>query len=111
SRDWSSDVCSSDLPGARAADLALVEEDAVDDALDGLVDGGVVEDDVGALAAQFEGDLLAGARDGARDLLADGGGAGEGHLVHVGVRDQGGSGAAVAGDDVDDAPGQPGLAA
>ena len=45
-------------PRARAADVALVEEDAVDDALDRLVDGGVVEDDVGGLAAELEGDLL-----------------------------------------------------
>ena len=45
-------------PRARAADVALVEEDAVDDALDGLVDRGVVEDDVGGLAAELEGDLL-----------------------------------------------------
>jgi hypothetical protein len=34
--------------------VALVEEDAVDDALDRLVDGRVVEDDVGRLAAEFE---------------------------------------------------------
>ena len=45
-------------PRARAADVALVEEDAVDDALDGLVERGVVEDDVGGLAAELEGDLL-----------------------------------------------------
>jgi len=43
--------------------VALVEEDAVDDALDGLVDRGVVEDDVGRLATQLEGDLLLRARD------------------------------------------------
>jgi hypothetical protein len=34
--------------------VALVEEDAVDDALDGLVDGRVVEDDVRGLAAELE---------------------------------------------------------
>jgi predicted small secreted protein len=38
--------------------VALVEEDAVDDALDGLVDRGVVEDDVGRLAAELEGQRL-----------------------------------------------------
>ena len=48
-------------PGA--ADVALVEEDAVDDALDGLVDRRVVEDDVRGLAAELERDLLAGAGD------------------------------------------------
>ena len=44
--------------GAGAADFALVEVDAADDALDGLVDAGVLEDDVGALAAEFEGEAL-----------------------------------------------------
>src|SRR5690606_34321918 len=36
-----------------AADVTLVEEDAVDDALDGLVDRGVVEDDVRRLAPEL----------------------------------------------------------
>ena len=67
--------------GARAADVALVEEDAVDDALDGLVDGGVVEDDVGGLAAELEGDPFARAGDRPGDLPADLGRAGEGDLV------------------------------
>jgi hypothetical protein len=35
--------------------MALVEEDAVDDALHRLVERGVLEDDVGRLAAEFEG--------------------------------------------------------
>jgi hypothetical protein len=50
--------------------VALVEEDPVDDAFDGLVDGGVVEDDVGGLAPQLEGDLLLRACDCTRDGLA-----------------------------------------
>ena len=50
-------------PGARAADVALVEEDAVDDALDRLVDRRVVEDDVRGLAAELQRELLAGAGD------------------------------------------------
>ena len=97
-------------PGARAADVALVEEDAVDDALDGLVDRGVVEDDVRRLAAELQRQLLAGAGDGAGDLLADGGGAGEGHLVDAGVLDDRAAGLAGAGDDVDHArrAGRPG---
>jgi hypothetical protein len=41
-------------PGPGAADLALVEEDAVDDALDRLVDRRVVEHDVGRLAAELQ---------------------------------------------------------
>ena len=37
------------------------------------------------------------------DLTPDGGGAGEGDLVDVGVGDERGAGGAVAGEDVDDA--------
>ena len=72
-------------PRAGAADVALVEEDAVDDALDRLVDRGVVEDDVGGLAAELEGDLLVGAGHRLGDRPADLGRAGEGDLVDVGV--------------------------
>ena len=75
-------------PGAGAAHVALVEEDAVDDALDRLVDRGVVEDDVRGLAAQLQGDLLAVPATDLRDGAADLGGAGEGDLVDVGVLDQ-----------------------
>ena len=45
-----------------AADVALVEEDAVDDALDRLVERRVLEDDVGRLAAELEREVLARAR-------------------------------------------------
>ena len=100
---------SSREPGA--ADVALVEEDAVDDALDGLVERGVVEDDVGRLAAELERDPLVGAGDGPRDRLADLGRAGERDLVDVGVPDQRLAGPAGAGDDVDDARRQVGLLA
>jgi hypothetical protein len=44
--------------GAGAADLALVEPDRVDEAFDGAVEVGVVEDDVGGFAAEFEGEGL-----------------------------------------------------
>ena len=97
--------------GAGAADVALVEEDAVDDALDGLVDGRVVEDDVGGLAAELEGDPLVGAGHGLGDRAADLGRAGEGDLVDVRVRDERPAGLAGAGDDVDDAGRQVGLLA
>ena len=76
-------------PGAGAADLTLVEEDPVDDALHGLVLGGVVEDDVGPLAAQLQGDLAAGAGQLGWIWRPDGGGAGEGDLVQPGMVDQG----------------------
>ena len=74
-------------PGA--ADLALVEVDPVDDALDGLVERRVVEDDVGGLAAELEGERLVGARDALGDQLADVRRAGERDLVHARVGDQG----------------------
>src|SRR3954454_18589134 len=48
---------------AGAADVALVEVDAVHDPLDRLVKSGVVEDDVRGLAAELERQLLAGARE------------------------------------------------
>ena len=49
-------------PRARAADVALVEVDAVDDPLDRLVERGVVEDDVRRLAAELERQPLVAAR-------------------------------------------------
>ena len=45
-------------PAAGGADLARVEERAGDDVVDRGVEVGVGEDDVGALAAELEGDLL-----------------------------------------------------
>ena len=72
---------------------------------------GVVEDDVGGLAAELEGGLLGRAGDRPGDDLADLGRAGEGDLVDVRVLDERLARAAVAGDDVDDAGGQLGLLA
>ena len=91
--------------------MALVEVDAVDDALDGLVERGVVEHDVGRLAAELEREPLAGAGERALDRLADVGRAGEGDLVDAGMAHERGAGVARAGDDVDDARRQLGLAA
>ena len=96
---------------ARAADVALVEVDAVDDALDRLVERGVGEDDVGGLAAELEGDRLLGAGDGARDGPAHLGGAGERDLVDARVLDQRAAGVARARDDVDHARREVGLVA
>ena len=61
-----------------AADLALVEPDRIDQPFDGGVEIGVVKDDVGGFAAQFQGQGLGLACGGLADALADGGGAGEG---------------------------------
>jgi hypothetical protein len=55
-------------PGARAADLPLVEPDGIDEAFDRAVDIGVVEDDVGGFAAQLERQGLARTGGGLTDL-------------------------------------------
>src|SRR5436305_9404541 len=95
---------------AGAADMSLVEVDPVDDPFDRLVQRGVVEDDVRGLAAELERELLAGAGEAALDLLPHLGRAGERDLVDVPALHQRGSGAPVAGDDVDDTGRQLGLA-
>ena len=92
-----------------AADVTLVEEDPVDDALDGLVDGSVVEDDVRRLAAELERDLLGRPRRRLRNRPPDGCRAGEGDLVDIRMVDECGTGVPGARDDVDDPRGQVGL--
>ncbi len=72
-------------PRAGAADVPLVEEDAVDDPLDRLVDRRVVEDDVRRLAAELQRELLAGAGDRLADRDADLGRSGERDLVDARV--------------------------
>src|SRR5262249_60760303 len=90
-------------PRAGAPHVSLVEVDAVDDPLPRLVERGVVEDDVRGLAAEFERQLLAGARELALDRLADLGRAGERDLVDALGLDDLRARTAVAGDDVDHA--------
>ena len=67
--------------GARLAHLAVVEERAPQHAGGGEVEVGVVEHDVGRLAAELEGHLLHGARRELHDAPADLGRAGERDLV------------------------------
>src|SRR5205807_457306 len=67
-------------PRSRAAHVALVEVDAVDDAFDGLVEGRVLEHDVGGLPPELEGQPLAASGDGAADQLPYLRRAGEGDL-------------------------------
>jgi len=87
-----------------AAALAVVEEDAEIGPLDGLVDVGVGEDDVGRLASELEGDLLQVAVGGRpQDLASDQSGSGEGDLVDVHVAGERGAGHfSETRDDVDD---------
>ncbi len=68
---------------AGAADLALVEPDAIDEAFDGGVDVGVVKDDEGRFAAEFEREFFGGVGGGLADDAAYFGRAGEGDLVDV----------------------------
>ncbi len=105
------DAVLDEQPAAGTAALALVEEQAEVRALDGGVEIGVGEDDVGALAAQLEADALEVALGGGlHDDLAGGVFAGERDLVHVHVLgERGAGGRAVAGHDVDDAVGEAGF--
>ena len=70
---------------ARAGDAGLAGggEDARDDALDGIVERRVLEDDVGGLAAEFERDLLDRAGGQLIDALAGAVAAGEGDLGDI----------------------------
>ncbi|GAA2257000.1 hypothetical protein GCM10010402_10500 [Actinomadura luteofluorescens] len=70
--------------GVGGADLAAVEEGALQVAFDGPVDVGVAGDDAGGLAAEFEGDAFEVAGGRLDDLTSDAAGAGEGDLVDAG---------------------------
>ncbi len=89
--------------------MALVEEDAVDDALDGLVERRVVEDDVRGLATELEGQPFPSACNGFSDLLADRRRSGERDLVDVGMRHECLADLRAAVDDVHHARRQVGL--
>ncbi len=87
----------------------MIEEDRAGGSGDGGVEIGVVENDVGGFAAEFERDFFEVAGAGLDDELADFGRAGEGDFVHVGMRGECGAGGfAEAGDDVDHAFGEAG---
>jgi hypothetical protein len=76
-----------------------------------LVQIGVIEDDVGTLASEFESDVLQVALCcSLHDLPSDEGATSEGDLVDLGVRRDGSTnGVAVAGDDVDNTGRETGL--
>ena len=85
----------------------MVEEDGVGGAGNGGLHVGIVEDDVGRLAAQLQRNLLQIAGSGLQNQLAHFGRAGEGDLVHVRMRGQRSAGGlAVAGNDIDYAFGE-----
>ena len=83
--------------------MTLVEVDAVDDPLDGLVERAVVEDDVRRLAAELERERDVPTRELALDRLPDLGRAGERDLGDPLAPHEVRTGRSVAGDDVDDA--------
>jgi ParB family chromosome partitioning protein len=91
------------------ADLALVQEGAPGSGRGGGVQVGVVEDDQGVVAAEFEQRPLERATGGLADLPADGRRSGEGDRRDRGVRGQRRAGSGVAGQDVQDAVGQAGF--
>ena len=82
--------------------MALVKKDAVYYAFDCLVEGGILKDNVGGLAAKFQSCLLIGAGNLLGNYSSDVSGAGEGNLVDVWVTDHHGSGVAKASDYVHD---------
>ena len=93
------------------AALAVVVVDTEVDPVDGLLDVGILEDDVGGLATKLEGDLLeVGRGSSLHDLSADDGGTSEGDLVNVHVRRESGTGSlAVTRDKVEDTSGETSL--
>jgi hypothetical protein len=90
--------------GTSTAALAVVVVDTEVDPVNGLLDVGVLEDDVGGLATKLEGDLLeVGGSSSLHDLSANDGGTSEGDLVNVHMRGESGTGSlAVTGDKVED---------
>lgn len=97
-------------PRAAHAELPGVEDESLDDRADRLLQVGVLEDDVGRVAAQFHGDRLERLARDARGVPPDGGRTGEGELVDAGVAQQRLAGdRSAAGDDVHHTVRDPGL--
>merc|ERR1712098_518861 len=96
---------------AGTAALAVVEENTKVHPRDGILDVGIVEDNVGALAAQLKSDLLeVGLGSSLEDSTASDSRAGESNLVNVHVGSDSSTGSlAEAGDDIDDTSGNASL--
>ena len=95
--------------GARGAGLTVVEQEATGRAGDRGVEVGVGEDDLRALAAEFQRDLLEVARRGVDDLPADIRRPGERDLVDVAMRRKRRADVAESGEHVDDSVGHAGV--
>jgi len=93
-----------------AADLPLIEPDRIDQPFDSRVNIGIVEHDIGRLAAQLERQRLAAAGGCLADAPTYRGRTGKGDLVYLCVNDHLAH-RAVAGDDIDHTFGQPRLIA
>ena len=78
-------------PCPRRADLAAVEEDRRERVVDGSIEVGIGEDDVGILAPEFERDLLHRRGGVGHDASPGHYPAREGHHVHVGMRGERGT--------------------
>ena len=72
---------------ASAADLTLIEEDAIDNTFNRLVERRIFKDDVGRLATELQREALPLSSDPLGDRDADGGAAGEGDLRDARVGD------------------------
>ena len=104
------DLVLDDRPAAGAADLAGVDEGGGQGVVDGGLEVGVGEDDVGALAAELEGDALDVDGGAPEELAAGFDAAGQGDQVHVGgVGERLADAPTRAQDEVDDARRRAGL--
>src|SRR5262249_34893194 len=83
-----------------AADLALVEPDAVYESFHRGIEVGVFENDEGRFAAEFEGKFFVGLRSSAADGASDFGRSGEGNFIDIRVFDKSFTGRPVARDDI-----------
>ena len=94
-----------------AAALAVVEVNAEVDPVDGLLDIGVVEHDIRRLTAELESNLLqVGGGGGLHDGTTNERGTGEGDLVNIHMRGDGGAGdLAESRDDVENTGGEASL--
>src|SRR5690606_28133335 len=78
--------------GARGTDLTGVDVDGEEGTTDGIVELGILEDNVRGLAAELQGQRVEVLGGGTHDLLAGGHGPGEGDAPDVRVRHQCGTG-------------------